>query len=58
MKNIKVCFQPFNHTHNYLNINSNRLKVTVFNVTFNHFQPLSTSIKIYVLSTYFFIIYL
>lgn len=58
MKNIKVCFQPFNHTLNYLDINPNRLKATIINVTFNHFQPLSTSIKIYVLSTYFFIIYL
>lgn len=58
MKNIKVCFQPFNHIRNHLNINSNWLNATVFNVTFNHFQPLSTSIKIYVLSTYFISIYL
>lgn len=41
MKNIKVCFQPFNHIRNCLNINLNRLKATVFNVTFNHFQPVS-----------------
>jgi len=58
MKNIKVCFQPFNHPHKYLNIKLNRLNASVFNLSFNRFQPLSTSIKICVLSTYFFSIYL
>ncbi len=58
MKNIKIHFQPFNHIHKYLNINLNRLKAFDFIVSFNRFQPLSTSVIICVLSTYFFSIYL
>ncbi len=58
MKNTKVHFQPFNHLCNRLYFSLNRLNVTIYSVTFNRIQPLSTRVKIYVLSTFFLMIYI